>query len=59
MCKGINIMKELQKYCSFEAAVGINGFIWVSSADTKNTIIIINALKKIANLDSNQAEKFL
>ena len=45
------IFQELKLYCSFEAAVGINGKLWVKANDANKTIIVINAIKKSQFMD--------
>ena len=43
--KTMKIMKTLQKYATFEMAIGINGIIWVKCESIANTILILNILK--------------
>ncbi len=46
-----NIFQKIQGYCSFEAAVGLNGVLWVKAADCNNTIIVMNAILNSENMD--------
>ena len=45
------VFKTLQRYCNFEVAIGVNGKLWVSANDHNNTIIVANAIKKVANME--------
>ncbi len=40
------ILRLFQEYVSFEICVGVNGRIWINSNDIKNTIILMNSIKK-------------
>lgn len=48
-----SVLNEVGKQIPFEIAVGINGYIWVRSTSSENTILIANAIIASEHLDSD------
>jgi len=46
------ILKELQKYTSFEVAVGANGTVWIKASNIQNSILIMNIIRGAEKMDN-------
>jgi len=47
------LLKALQKYITFEIAIGHNGKVWALANSIKNTMLILNVIKKAVDMDQN------
>jgi exosome complex component RRP40 len=54
-----SLLKTIGDKVAFELAVGMNGKIWITSDDNKNTILIANALQNTQHLNSKQIDQML
>ncbi|KAL0481564.1 exosome complex protein RPR40 [Acrasis kona] len=53
------LFKQIGDKCSFEAAVGMNGRVWITSEDSRDIVLISNALEYSQHLDDQGIEKML
>ncbi|CAG8434194.1 1748_t:CDS:2 [Ambispora gerdemannii] len=51
------ILKDLGDHIPFETAIGLNGRIWINADTTKNTIVVINAIKDSEKYPESQSRQ--
>jgi exosome complex component RRP40 len=53
-------LKQISKLVPpFETAIGLNGRIWIKSNSTKQTILLVNAIKQYTSVCDEQTTEFV
>lgn len=53
----VKVMPELAKFIAFEAAIGLNGRVWINSSSVEKTIAVMDVLKRAEGMFNATAQE--